>query len=662
MQHPDPWLGKQIGGFTVEERLARGGMATVYRALQPSINRYVALKVIELDDASADETFRRRFEQEATLIASLEHVHILPIIEYGLDDKAAFIAMRLLRGGTLETRLAHGPLPLEDAADVFTQVARALAYAHQRGIIHRDLKPGNILFDDLGSAYLTDFGLAKLVENPVEMTRDGSIVGTPAYMSPEQLRGDALDARSDIYSMGVILYHMLVGSPPFEGSDSNMIMVIYAHLEKTPALPRTFNPDLPAAVEQIILTALEKRPADRFQSVDDMANALGAALNRPPAATNLTPPSSAAASGQFSPPPREQKSREKMVLLAGSAGLLLISLILLALLLLNRPMSLRDIHPVVVAGVTGAALDEIPPTAAEIALAGQVAGDDGFIADIACTQDSEYHATQAREMRDLAENYGLDFRVYDSAADPYRQITQIERARTDGASLLIVCPLDITLLSNALTAAQADGIPLVFLAGNIPSFGGVLLAGDDYQMGLEAGRAGGRLINALFGGAGRILILDYPQMALLVQRANGMRDGALEVAPQSEVVAMRVGGTRENGYQSASAAISEGLAFNLILSINDAGAFGAVRALEEAGISPDAVAISSVDGEALALEYIRQDHYLRASLTVNRAQFSQAAIHAAIKMLAGSTLPETLTVAPGEVITRENISAAAPST
>ena len=304
MQRSDAWLGKQIGGFVVQERLARGGMSTVYRALQTSVNRAVALKIIQLDDASTeDNEFRRRFEQEANLVASLEHVHILPIIDYGLDGDAAFIAMRLLRGGTLADQLKDGPLTLDKSADVFTQVARGLAYAHHHGVIHRDLKPSNIMFDDTGSAYLTDFGLAKLVESSANLTREGNIVGTPAYMSPEQLRGDPVDARSDIYSMGVILYHMVVGKPPFESSDSNMVTVIYGHLEKAPVPPRQHNPDVPVAVEQVILKALEKLPANRYQSIDDMANALNAGLGRAVSASTPPPqatPVSAASADQGS--------------------------------------------------------------------------------------------------------------------------------------------------------------------------------------------------------------------------------------------------------------------------------------------------------------------------------------------------------------------------
>ena len=280
--HTDQLMGKQVNAFTVQERIGKGGMASVYRAHQPSVNRSVALKIITLDPNLGErDEFRSRFALEAQMIAALEHIHILPIYDYGIvNNEIAYIAMRLLRGGTLADLLQHGPLEIDRAADIFTQIARGLNYAHSKGVIHRDLKPSNILFDDSGNAYLTDFGLAKMVENSLHLTKSGNIVGTPAYMSPEQLRGDAIDYRADIYSMGCILYHMLVGHPPFEASELNVVSVIYQHLEKAPPPPSTLNPNVPPAVEQVVLTALQKDPNDRFAHADAMADALNEALGR----------------------------------------------------------------------------------------------------------------------------------------------------------------------------------------------------------------------------------------------------------------------------------------------------------------------------------------------------------------------------------------------
>ena len=280
--HTDQLMGKQVNAFTVQERIGKGGMASVYRAHQPSVDRSVALKIITLDPNLGErDEFRARFELEARMIAALEHIHVLPIYDYGIvNNEIAYIAMRLLRGGTLADLLTMARLRLDRAADIFTQIARGLNYAHSKGVIHRDLKPSNILFDDSGNAYLTDFGLAKMVENSLHLTKSGNIVGTPAYMSPEQLRGDAIDYRADIYSMGCILYHMLVGHPPFEASESNVVSVIYQHLEKAPLPPSTLNPDVPPEVEQVVLTALQKDPNDRFAHADAMADALNEALGR----------------------------------------------------------------------------------------------------------------------------------------------------------------------------------------------------------------------------------------------------------------------------------------------------------------------------------------------------------------------------------------------
>ena len=280
--YTDQLVGKQVDAFTVQERIGKGGMASVYRAYQPSVNRSVALKIITLDTNQGErDDFRSRFALEAQMIAALEHIHILPVYDYGIvNNEIAYIAMRLLRGGALSDLLTAGPLEMERAADIFTQVARGLNYAHSHGVIHRDLKPSNILFDESGNAYLTDFGLAKMVENSLHLTKTGNIVGTPAYMSPEQLRGDAIDFRSDIYSMGCILYHMLVGHPPFEASESNMVSVIYQHLEKEPTPPSELNPAISAEVEAVIMRALRKRPEDRYNTVDVMADQLNEALGR----------------------------------------------------------------------------------------------------------------------------------------------------------------------------------------------------------------------------------------------------------------------------------------------------------------------------------------------------------------------------------------------
>ncbi|HLU08384.1 MAG TPA: protein kinase, partial [Oceanobacillus sp.] len=599
----------------VQERIGRGGMATVYRAHQPSVNRSVALKIITLDPSlGEDNEFRRRFEQEANVIASLEHIHILPIYDYGIiNNEVAYLAMRLLRGGSLTDLLRAGPLNLDRTADIFTQLARGLAYAHSKGVIHRDLKPSNILLDDTGNAYLTDFGLAKLIENSLELTKSGNIVGTPVYMSPEQLRGESVDHRSDIYSLGVILYHMLVGHPPFESSDTNMVSVIYQHLEKNPRPPSELNPEIPPSVELVVMTALQKNPADRYPSADAMADTLNLALGRRLTSTASYPavqPDSTSSTPTIATPKIKQEASKRKVpfLWIGVAAVIVVAIAVAAFALTQNQSSGRT-PPTVLAGEEGTSSDAVP-TSAEIARAREALGQNGFIAYIACNQSSEYHATQAREMSDIATQYGLAYRVYDSDTDPYRQVTLLERARTDGARALIICPLDPQLLVNPLTSAQEAGMPMVFLHAAERSYGGVMLAGDDYLMGVEAGRAGGEIILNMLDGEANAIVLDYPDLPAIVRRADGLVDGVTEVAPNTNIVGRFLGGTRENGYASVRRLIADGVDFNIILSINDAGSYGAVQALEEAGIEPDEVYISSVDAEALARQYIAEDYYI----------------------------------------------------
>jgi serine/threonine-protein kinase len=653
MAASDIFIGRELGGFIVQERIGRGGMATVYRAFQPSVNRSVALKIITLDPNEGEkEEFRRRFAQEAKMIAGLEHIHILPIYDYGIVDKeVAYIAMRLLRGGSLSDLLHGEPLDMERIADIFTQMAGGLAFAHRHGVIHRDLKPSNIMLDEAGNAYLTDFGLAKFIGGSMDLTRTGHIVGTPVYMSPEQLRGDPLDQRADIYSMGVILYHMLVGKPPFDASDTNMVSVIYQHLEKDPTPPRDHVPSIPEAVETVAMKALRKDPARRYASVEEMASELSIALGRRSSASFPAAPSAHPTPLSM---PSATRRRERFGLLAVTAAALALIAITALAFIVNQPR--RDIPPpaTVIAGETGIA-DDVIPSLTEVDAARRRLGENGFIGYIACNQSSEYHATQAREMGDFARAFGLGYRIYDSDSDSYRQITEIEKARADGATALIVCPLDNSLIEGALTSAQAGGLPLTMLSSDSPSYGGVLIAGNDYLMGFEAGRAAGRIIRGERGGTAAIIVLDFPSLPHIVRRADGLVDGVREFAPEVTIIGRYEGATRERGYQSVRDLIAQGVEFDTILSINDNGSYGAIRALEEAGIPSDAVIIASVDAEALARQHIANGYYMRASVDVGREAFSRAAVDVTVRLLAGATLPEMILVPPGQVVTRESL-------
>ena len=669
------FTGERIGPYYVRERIGQGGMADVYRAYQPSVKREVALKVIPLLVGVEHEQLQQRFQQEAEMIAVLEHPHILPVFDYGVASDVFYLAMRLLRGGTLRDLLSREPVPLLRAADLFGQVAMALGYAHRRGVIHRDLKPSNILLDTEGNAYLADFGLAKVLGGTSQLTNTGSVVGTPAYMSPEQLRGDPIDHRSDIYSLGVILYHMVVGRPPFEALTT--FSLIYQHVEKEPPLPREFNPQIPPAVEVVILRALRKEAHERYESTEQMARAFEEALGRKAGAEDemLLPPPPDVIIAQSSPPPARSPAPPSpspaafpTISLAAGPGkrrrLGLLGVIVLALIVLSlvvgvwvarQPAAPTYSPPTVVLGEEGTPAEAVP-SPAEIALARQHLGDRGFVAYIVCNQESEFFAKQARHMSDVAAEYGLGYRVYDSETDPNRQIIQIERARVEGARALIVCVVDAQTVSETLQSAYEDGIPLVLQ--NIdqpPPYGGVLVMVDDYLLGLAPGRYAGQLVVEEFGGQAGVVILDYPDLPAIVTRANGLGDGLLERAPEADIIGRYVGGIAGHAESSIRTLLERGVHFDVILSINDAGAYGAVAALEAAGIEPDSVIITGVDAEALARRYIREGYYMRASITVGGEETSSTAMNVAVKLLAGATVPQFLLVPPGELVTRETL-------
>jgi len=267
--------GQMLGPYRIIGQIGQGGMATVYRAYHAAMNRDVALKVLPRQLAESSE-FSARFHQEALTIAGLEHPHILPVYDHGEADEVPYLVMRYLDAGTLKDRLGAGHMALREIDRLFSQLADALDYAHARGVIHRDLKPSNALLDRRGNLFLADFGIAKLLESDKHFTSTGALVGTPAYMSPEQAQGQKVDARTDIYSLGVILYEMVTGRVPYEAETP--LAVILKHINEPLPLPSVVYPGISPAVERVILKALAKNPEDRFASMTDFLAAWKQAL------------------------------------------------------------------------------------------------------------------------------------------------------------------------------------------------------------------------------------------------------------------------------------------------------------------------------------------------------------------------------------------------
>jgi serine/threonine-protein kinase len=266
--------GTSLGPFRIGRMIGKGGMAAVYEAREaPPLERVVALKVLPREFLH-DDTFSRRFVHEARTIASLEHSNIVPVYASGIDGGIPWISMRLITGGSLSALLQRGPLSLDRTRRILAELANALDFAHARGVVHRDVKPSNVLLDDSGRAYLCDFGLARLVMDSERWTRSGTLIGTPHYMAPEQGVSGRVDERCDTYSLGIVAYEMLTGSPPFQGDTPLAVLMQHANAP----VPALRSARCPESVSIAIQKALAKNPADRWPSARAFVDALQAGV------------------------------------------------------------------------------------------------------------------------------------------------------------------------------------------------------------------------------------------------------------------------------------------------------------------------------------------------------------------------------------------------
>ncbi len=261
-------IGENVGPYRLVEKLGKGGMATVFKAYHPSLDRYVAIKA--LHPAFMEHPgFLERFEREAKVVAKLEHPNIVPIYDFSEHEDRPYLVLKYVRGETLKARLEKNKLTYKETRQIFRVISSALAYAHQEGVLHRDVKPSNVLLDKAGGVYLADFGLARIAETSQTTLSGQMMMGTPHYISPEQAKGlGNLDSGTDIYSLGVMMYELLVGEVPYQADTP--FSVIHDHIYSPLPLPRDMNPDLNEDMERALLKALAKKREDRYANVSEM--------------------------------------------------------------------------------------------------------------------------------------------------------------------------------------------------------------------------------------------------------------------------------------------------------------------------------------------------------------------------------------------------------
>ncbi|MGE5717449.1 MAG: serine/threonine-protein kinase, partial [Acidobacteriota bacterium] len=275
---------EQIGRYVILRTLGRGAMGVVYLARDPQIERELALKTIRFDASeksfSVDEA-KARFLKEARISGRLQHPHIVTVFDVGEDQGTLFLAMELVQGGSFSQRLSDpAGFPLRDRIRVVAEVAEALAHAHERGVLHRDVKPANILLTPTMSAKVTDFGIGKLLTGDTELTSTGQMVGSPAYMSPEQIKGEKLDARTDIFSLGIVLYQALTLRKPFPAD--TLTTLVYQILHEEPMDPSLVTSDVPEGMKEIIRKCLAKDRANRYSDAGELATDLREILGYSP--------------------------------------------------------------------------------------------------------------------------------------------------------------------------------------------------------------------------------------------------------------------------------------------------------------------------------------------------------------------------------------------
>jgi serine/threonine protein kinase len=534
---------EKFSRYELREELGQGGMATVYHAYDPMFEREVALKILKRESLN-DPQVRERFERETKIIARLEHAAIVPVYDVGRDRDQLFFVMRYMAGGSLIERIQKGSLSLAEIAHILQRLAAALDYAHSKGIIHRDLKPGNILFDEYDNAYISDFGIAKFAQGTTKLTSSG-IIGTPTHMSPEQALGASIDGRSDIYSLGVILFEMLSGKTPFEATTP--LGMAYKHATEPAPHIREINPSLPAGVEAIIEKVLQKNPDKRYSKGVELADAFIATLSEPlppdiSLATPIVPRVEVKAEATPSPPvsaPKTQPILRSWMF----GGVMVLALAVFAFW--GYPRFLVPVHP----ASESATVTLVPTTPTSLPPASQTA-----------TQPPTETATPtvivdpgiggANKIALTANN---DIYVMDIDGSHVRQLTNTNRPKFDlqwlpGGNELIYGEASCVYRIN-VDVAHAE--PEELACFKEPRFDGFRVSLDGKQVAISIAR---RLlvlpfdIKAISGASSAFelqgledICLDYTEVA--VKGAQWSADGQRLAVEYQSVVGQRIGDT-----------------------------------------------------------------------------------------------------------------------
>lgn len=634
--HNDNLIGREFGGYIVQERIARGVSSYVYRAFDPTLRREAAIKIFRLNALTHTPQYIERFQLETQLVASLKHMHILSVYDYGVEEDVAYLVMPLLRGGTLENLLSTTRiLPLDQTTRLITQIARAVEYAAKYDLVHRDLQPNNVLLDKDGNAFMSDFGLAQRLTRQDPVSSRETTLRDPAYVPPEQIRGEPIDIRSNVYSLGMMMYRMSTGRLPFEGRTADYFTRMQQYLTQPLPSPQLLNSDIPATLADVILRALDKDPERRYQTIDDFMNALNAALGNLFEGIDVETLRAGAlaqdAQRQAVADATRTNTRRALPIIIGT---LIVSVVLLVVLYQFSPVPSYRLE----SQLTQAA-GQILPTAENIRNAQRnIAENGGFVAYIACDTRHPADAARIEVLEARSQSYSIPMRIYDSRNSLSVEISAVQRAVQDGARVIMHCTRDEFSAIDTLRSAREQGIPLVLDSDKyLNVLNGAFIQQDDGAWGYTLGiMAGAYIEENLQERIPRVVILNYSRIAGTPERIEGIEAGLTTFAPNARIIGRYQGHTVERAERAIEQLIRNNTAFDIVLAVNADGAVGAMYALSAANIPASDVAVFTIGGDTFTVDNLP---YLRQAVLTPDTERAQALFDLAVRYLGGGQVP-----------------------